>query len=113
MARKIDQLEIGTGFLYSSRIESSSGSSGAFAEMPMLVQWMFRMPPRGSLMAGPRVGGTLIQDSVDTSKGNFAFTWGASLRFFPYDELGFFLDLAVVHRTSLFLTRQAGISFRF
>lgn len=110
MARKIDQLEIGAGFIYGMRVTSNT-SARNYSEMPIAAQWMFRMPPRGALMAGPKVGVALLQDKSISNK--YSLLAGATMRFYPYDSFGFYLELFVVQKGGAYITRQAGISFRF
>jgi hypothetical protein len=113
-AKKIDQLEFGAGFRYAVRVATKSSLNGkGFSEMPFMMQWMFRMPPRGSLMAGVKAGATLLQDTAGLNSSFYAFVWGASIRYFPFDNFGFFVDLVTAHRLNFFITREMGMSFRF
>lgn len=114
LAQKSDQIEFGAGFRLGTRVSNRGAPDGSsFSEMPFMVQWMFRMPPRGSLMAGPKVGFSLMQDAANPDQSPAAFVWGATLRYFPYDNFGFFLDLVTIQRLKFFISREAGVSFRF
>lgn len=109
-AMRIDQPEIGAGFHYLQRIVEAP--KGGYAEMPLAIQWMFRMPPRGSLMVGPKGGLALVQDANEPGR-KFTMLVGAAARYFPYDNFGFNLEIFCAQRGDFFITRQAGVSFRY
>lgn len=111
--KKIDQLEVGFGVAYGLRIFNSTGLDGkAYGEMAVLGQWMFRMPPRGSLMAGPKAGLAMVDDKA-TGKVAPHIVWGVAARYFPYDSFGFTMEILTAQRLDFFVTREVGVSFRF
>lgn len=109
-AQRIDQPEIGAGFHYLQRIIEAP--KGGYAEMPLAIQWMFRMPPRGSLMVGPKGGIALVQDANEASR-KFTMLAGVAARYFPYDNFGFNMEIFCAQRGDFFITRQVGVSFRY
>ena len=119
----LDQLEVGTGFIYHVGADPApvllgdgtlfTKAAQPFWEIPVQLVWLFRLGYRGETMLGPRLGFSVIQDRYSRFATALPALTGFELRHYPRDTLGLSWNVWVHLRSVIYYSTSFGVDFRF
>lgn len=104
--KNFDQLELGSGFHY------HFGGSGFFFEVPIVLQWMFRISHHGNILLGPFGGLSVVQDPRFKFDSPMPARFGLQLRYYFSEHLGLYGSLFMLSREVQNSFASGGLSLR-